>query len=1185
MNKKRGVGFIGSNKLIKICRIMRLCIFLVFVLVMNVSARTLAQRTVTVSAEQLTYKEIFLEIQKQTGFMVVYNNQRLDLNKKVPVHFNKASVPEVLNKVLENTGLTYTLMDDYVVLSKAQAQQPQSIVLTGKVTDKDKNPLPGVTVMVKEGNVTLGATTSVDGVYRFAVPVVLKDFSITFSFVGMETKVVKYEGQKTIDVVMREDYKEMDEVVVTGYQTLKKRSQAGSISTVKAEDLVLNGTQSLEQALQGKVPGMIVMNRSGLTGTRQRIRVRGTSTLLGNAEPVWVVDGIIQDDPLPFSSNDFQNMNMDDTDMIHEFVGSAISWLNPNDIESVTVLKDASSTAIYGVRAANGVIVINTKKGQIGRMSVSYNGNFSLTPRLNYDRMELMNSQQRVAVSREAYEKNMVLGSNPEIGYGALANAYRNREIDLETFTREAKRLEKFNTDWFDLLFRNAFSHNHTIGVSGGTDKVTYRFSIGYNTINNTARGNDQNVYTMNMNVTTNLRKNLSVTAQLAGSITKTKAFADGNPFQYASQTNRAIGCFDENGERMFYRYNNGKQFNILNELEQTGNENQKNTLNSTLSLRWNFLDGWTYTTNFGYNTSNTDGFTYYSEQTNRIAVMRGYNYEEYGVGSDPYNSSKLPYGGEYNNSQNSNMNLTWRNQLEFRKVFKELHALTFMAGQEIRTNKTEGGKYQAYGYMPDKGKLFVELPITTGLNTFNTLLQKRPSLTESLQHNLSFYANVDYMFDNRYSINASIRSDASNQFGQSKSTRFLPVWSVGARWNVGSEHWLKDQNILSDMSIRASYGFQGNTANVSPYLIANLTTSKEQGFVLKIKDLPAPELKWEKVGSFNVGIDFSLFSNHIRGSFEYYHKQTRDMVVDQVIPYANGTPNRPVNGGKMKNRGWDANISFNAVRSKDWLVTLNFNFGKVYNEVKSTLVPVGSWSEATSGNLNKEGYPVSSFWAFRFTGLNPETGGPQFDLTGAELDAAKKDATLYMDYVGKKEPDFTTNFSLSVRYKSFSLNSSFHLSLGNKGFMAPLSTNYTSIPNEYENMSTEWLKRWQKPGDEKFTNTPALPDISTSARIIQVAGSTLGSGGDGRFQPYELYANSTARVVDLWFLKCQNLSLSYTLPAKALPQVIKNLSFNATVSNLFQLRSKDFKGRDPEVMLGSQPLSSTYTLGVTMNF
>ena len=1165
---------------------MKLSIFFMFMLVLNTTANSLAQKTMTISASQMTLREIFIEIKKQTGYTVVYNNQKLDINRPLNVHFNNAGIQDVLNKILANTGLTYELMDDFVILSSAPSSQQENIKIYGKVTDEYKNPLPGATVLVKEGSVMLGATTSIEGTYKLTIPAALKKFSISFSFMGMETKVVEYKGRDTINVVLHEDAKEMDEVVVTGYQTLKKRSMAGSISTVKAEDLLLNGTQSLEQALQGQIPGMIVMNQSGLTGTRQRVRVRGTSTLLGNAEPVWVVDGIVQDDPLPFDSNEFSNQNTEDSDMIREFVGGAISWLNPNDIESITVLKDASSTAIYGVKAANGVIVITTKKGEKGRMSVSYNGNFSLTPRLNYKKMELMNSQQRVEVSREAYQKKMVLGENSQIGYAALARAYMNREISLETFTAEAKKLEMYNTDWFDILFHNAFSHNHSIGFSGGSDKATYRASFGYNTTNNTAKGNSQTAYTINLNVSATPWKNLSITAGLAGSVTKTKAFAGNDPFEYASSTNRAIGCFDEEGERMFYQHSNGYLFNVLNELEQSGNENTKNTLNSTLNIRWRLTDWLTYQSNFSYNTASANGFTYYTEQSNHIAQKRKYNFDEFNVGSKEYENSELPYGGEYNTNQNSNANLTWRNQFDFMKIFKDVHSLTVMIGQEIRSTKTDGFRLKSYGYLHDKGKLFLKLPKLIAMKE-NSLIGEQPTITDTEQNYISFFSTLDYSYDNRYSINASIRADASNRFGQDKSTRFLPVWSVGVRWNVGSEHWLEGQDILSDMSLRASYGFQGNVAeNVSPDLIATMKVLDNRDYVLQVKDLPAPYLKWEKVGNLNLGVDFSFFKNKVRGVFEYYYKKTRDMVVDQVIPYANGVSSRPVNGGTMSNKGWDAQVSFNPIQTKDLLVTLSLNFGKVYNEIKSILKPNGSWQEAVSGNLNKIGYPVSSFWAFRFSGLNPEHGGPEFDLSGSELDEASHDATLYMDYAGKKDPDFTTNLSLTIRYKTFSLSSSFYLSVGNQQFLAPISKNMTSIPNEYENMSTEWLKRWRKPGDEKHTNVPALPDRSTTAQDIKILGRIESSAiNTNRLQPYELYANSTARVVDAWFLRCQNISFSYSLPSEKLPGFLQNLSFTGSVSNPFQIRSKDFLGRDPEVALGNQPMSSIYTLGINMSF
>ena len=1012
----------------------------------------------------------------------------------------------------------------------------------------------------------------------------MEDITLVFSFVGMKTQEVKYTGQDSIDVKMTTDVKNVDEVVVTGYQTVKKRSMAGSTSHVDAEDLVLTGTQTLEQALQGKIPGMMVINTSGLTGTRQRVRVRGTSTLLGSAEPVWVVDGVIQEDPLPFETNDLTNLNPDNMDMIKDFVGGAISWLNPQDIDDITVLKDASATAIYGVKAANGVIVITTKKGEKGRLSLNYGGSVTFTPRLNYNRMELMNSQQRVDVSREAYENGLVLGTEQRMGYLGLALAFERGEISLEEFSAGARELETNNTDWFDLLFRNAVSHSHNLSISGGSDKATYRASFGYTNTKNTAIGNGQEQYTGNLNLSTPMWECVTFNIGLNGSTSKTSAFVGEDPYGYTTNTNRALRAYTDEGDLFFYRATNGYDFNVLNELHNSGNKNTQSTLNANMAVRWKITNDLGFNTTFSYSYTSTHGETWYTEQTNYIANIRGYDFEEYAEGSEEYNESRLPVGGELLEMRNSSENWSWRNQLEYTKIFNEVHSFTAMIGQEIRSSSTTGYNQTNYGYLPDKGHIFVDLPgyiIDDNDQVWeNIYAVTRPTITDTKSNNLSFYTALSYMYDNRYAVNLSVRSDASNQFGQDKSTRFLPVWAMGFRWNIGSEHWLEGQDLLSDMNIRFTYGFQGNVASVSPDLIATITANSNGGYSLTVPTLPAPHLKWEKVQNINVGTDFSLFKNHILGSFEWYYKKTTDMVVEQQVPLEHGVRSRAINGGEMKNSGWDASISFTPLRTKNWLLSLGFNFGKVKNEINSTLDPEGSWREAASGNLNKEGYAVSSFWAFRFTGLNPENGGPQFDLSGTEQEAAGGDSTLYMDYVGKMDPDFTTGVSFTLRYKTLSLTSGLYFSCGNQSFLAPMSSNYTSIPGEEYNMSTEWLKRWRKPGDEKITNVPSLPNITTSAQPITVP-VEIGT----KFNPYELYAYSDTRVVDAWYIRCNSLQLSYTLPPAKLPKFLQNLSCSFSMTNPFQIRSKDFLGRDPEVALGNQPMSHNYAFSLNISF
>ena len=361
--------------------------------------------------------------------------------------------------------------------------------------------------------------------------------------------------------------------------------------------------------------------------------MRGTSTLVGNAEPVWVVDGIIQQDPLPFSTSELTNIGDDNMDMIKNFIGGAISWLNPNDIQDITVLKDASATAIYGTKAANGVIVITTKKGERGRLALSYTGNFSVGEKLDYDKLEIMNSKQRVDLSREAYQRGAQV-PNDKIGYIGLALAYQRGEISFEDFNNGAKKLESVNTNWFDVLYQTPFSHSHSLSFSGGNDNSTYYASLGYSNNENTAKGNSQTSYTGRLNLSSTFWNKLRLNVALSGSHAETSAFASGvDPFSYAINTNRAIACYQENGD-LFYYDNDGRgyDYNILNELKYSGNENRSRNLNISVDVRWTMMEGLVFATTLGGNTTSTFGETWFTERTNYVARLRGYNYGKHDV-------------------------------------------------------------------------------------------------------------------------------------------------------------------------------------------------------------------------------------------------------------------------------------------------------------------------------------------------------------------------------------------------------------------------------------------------------------------------------------------------------------------------------------------------------------------------
>ena len=1177
----------------KVFLVMKLTFLLMIMFQVSTWATGFSQESrVSLQMKDVSLEKVILELRDQTGIRFFYSIDKIKSIEHLSIVATNEMLKDVLNRLLEGTGLTYTLLDNVIVIKDITEvdQVRRAVRLKGWVVDEKKQALPGVTIKLM--GTSVGTATDSRGWFSIVLPVT--EGRLEFSFVGFSTQIVDFNRtseRDTMRVILKENVVNMDEVVVTGYQSVKKKAMAGSFSKVEAKDLVMTGSQTLEQMLQGKLPGVMVVNQSGLTGTRQKVRVRGTSTLVGNAEPVWVVDGIIQQDPLPFSTSELTNIGDDNMDMIKNFIGGAISWLNPNDIQDITVLKDASATAIYGTKAANGVIVITTKKGERGRLALSYTGNFSVGEKLDYDKLEIMNSKQRVDLSREAYQRGAQV-PNDKIGYIGLALAYQRGEISFEDFNNGAKKLESVNTNWFDVLYQTPFSHSHSLSFSGGNDNSTYYASLGYSNNENTAKGNSQTSYTGRLNLSSTFWNKLRLNVALSGSHAETSAFASGvDPFSYAINTNRAIACYQENGD-LFYYDNDGRgyDYNILNELKYSGNENRSRNLNISVDVRWTMMEGLVFATTLGGNTTSTFGETWFTERTNYVARLRGYNYGEHDVYDEEFKLSRLPYGGVLTVDENESFNYSWRGQFEYVKNLGR-HSINVMVGGELTSNKYKSYSQTNYGYMPERGLSFVDVPLGTRPNsdvnyTLNDAYARtKPSVSKSLSNTISYYISGSYMFDNRYAFNFSVRGDGSNRFGQDEKEKYLPVWSVGARWNVTDEHWLQGQDLLNSLSLSATFGYQGNVVdNVSSNLIARiLPLDTETGeFKMTYTKLPNPDLKWEKTRSVNLGINFSILRSKVNGSFEYYYKKTSDLITQREIPYENGEHSMYVNGGNMKNSGWDLSFSLVPVRTKDFVWSLGFNTSKVNNEVNSEFEPRGDWKEVIGGNYNKKGYPIFSFWAFRFAGLNPENGGPLFDLSGSDSNEGALDVTRYMVHVGKSEPDLTAGINMNFRYRNWALSTSFYWSTGNQCFLdspyAEMNKTY-GMPSEYKNASTQLLKRWRKSGDEDYTNIPSIPVGENSLAIYPFKDNSTA------LYPYEAWAYSDIRVVDAWYIRCNSINLSYTFPEKMIRRFAQNVSFSMTLTNPFQIVSSDFDSRDPEVAKGSQPLTRNFSFSLNVSF
>ncbi|MBK8088062.1 MAG: SusC/RagA family TonB-linked outer membrane protein [Chitinophagaceae bacterium] len=1174
---------------------------------LHVTARTDAQ-TVTLSVKNAPVKQVLLQVQKQTGFNIMVEEQLLDKAGKVTLKVKDASVEAVLRLCFKQEQFLYSLEDRTIVVRKstpAETVEELAAEITGKITDEEGNPLAKVSVY----NITTkkGVISNDEGTFRIQAS---QGDVIQFSYVGFITKQVKItEGTTTLTMKLERRASAADEVIITGYQNVQKSKMTGSVSKVKAEDLLLNGATTIEQALQGKMPGVEIVNNSGQIGTRQTVRVRGVSTLLGNQEPVWVVDGIIQEDPLPFQAKELNRFNQEPSgsELLKNFIGSAIAWLNPYDIEEVTVLKDAASTAIYGVKAANGVILITTKRGKAGRAPVvSYNASISTQSMLTYDKLNLMNSKERIDVSREIWEKGLTSTTALDnVGYSGLLKQYLEQKLSYDEFNAGVKQLEVNNTNWFDVLYQRPVNQSHSLSVSGGSGNSSYYGSFGANMQKGQAKGNGQTGYQGSVSFTTNITSRLAASVKIAGGYAKTDGFYNTDPYKYATTTSRVIPAYNEDGTLSYYNYwNSGLRFNVLNELSQSGNSNTRTNLNTGISIRYRFSGGFMFESLFGANYSNVSSEAYATERSYAMTRDRGYEYGTYGPNDQQFKMSRLPFGGILVTGNNSNYNYTWRNGLNYGRTFNKVHVVTGLLGMELRSNIYKATNATVYGYMPDRGKVVIMPPgiiqNSIGSPVENLLYSAdliNTTITDRTANYVSYYSSGSYTYDNRYVMSVSLRGDASNRFGQDTRARFKPIWAVGGRWNVANEKFFRKTSWLNDLSVRASYGFQGNVAeNFGPDLIikipagTNAISNLTGEPIYRISNMPYSNLRWEKTQTVNLGLDFNFLGGRIGASLDYYNKRSRDLIVMKDVPFENGVTQMPVKSGTLNNSGIDLSLNFIPVRTKDFTWTVGINSARNFNKVTSRQVQNPTWNTAKSGTYYVEGYAVSSFWVFDFAGLDSATGIPLINLpTTAQNPNVKFDAAAFMKYAGKFNADFTGGFNTSFRYKTLTVSSSMYLSTGAHKLLAQLYSvdMIRSTPYEYNNLPQLLVNRWRKPGDHLTTDIPSLPQATVGFLTIPSGAQTFGNQSQGSSEtPYTLYNFSTARVVNASFLRVNNISVSYSLPAKIAKRIFsKTAMIGYSISNVYTFVSRDYKGLDPEVAAGSQPLPRIHAFNLAITF
>ncbi len=1068
----------------------------------------------------------------------------------------------------------------------------------GTVVDEAGEPLIGAHIRDK-GN-TINAVTDTDGNFRVKVPT--EGATLMLTYVGMKPIVQKVKAGQKVKWVMQDDVKLMKDVVITGYQQLDRRNLTSSVTSVDMKDIEIPGISSVDKMLEGRIPDLVLTNNSSEINATPRLRVRGTSTLIGNREPLWVLDGIILTDPVDLSPD-----VLNDPDYVNR-IGNAIAGINPQDIQRIDVLKDAAATALYGTRAANGVIVVTTKSGREGKPTVNYSGQLTLRKRPYYSdgKINLMNSAERVQFSQFLAEEHYAYPSNmSKVGYEEALRQLYAGEITRQEFNTAIEKMKTENTDWFSLLCRNSFSQDHSVSVSGGSDKVRYYTSLGVTQQDDVVRGAHNNRYTamakINYDISSKLKAELNINGNISS---RDYAASDLNVIDYAYNTNRIIPARNADGSYFTYlKYNTGNDlygnypYSILKELDNSSTEQSSNTVITTLNLRYKPIEDLFFNAIFSANVSNSKIDEWHGEDSYYIYALRGT------VDETPKSNSYCPYGGELSRQHTSQKGWTARLQGNYNKYLDagRKHNINVALGFEASSNKTDGDRYRQRCYFKDRGMSFATNVPTSYTNYWAWMQGNVPVITSAKTNMVSAYTTLTYGYKNLFSVNMNGRYDGSNKFGSRSNEKLLPIWSVSGNANLADILDIK-ADWLDMLTLKASYGEQGNMLDDQASELIIRKGSYDgfyNEFTSTVSNFANPDLKWEKTHSTNVGLETAFLHNRIQLGLEYYHKRTTDAFMNKTISEVNGFTSYVVNSGVITNQGFNITLTATPIKTKDFYWILSGNMSKIYNKV-TTRPGAESYelNDFLTGKAVVEGMPVGTFYSYRFMGLSPVDGGPLIDIWDerqAELKTADK-YTFYTSVLtptGSREPSITGSFNTTFTYKQWRLGATFLYSAGAKTRLFRMFDGFSSgrVFRSEVNANRDLLNRWMKPGDEERTNIPAI--ICGGSPHLDVytkpwTENTNYYGPKLHSNAWTMYDYSDVRVVSANYLKFSNLNLTYEFSKKQLERMrMQRLAITLSAYNIYTFCNKELRGQTPtqggftEVQLSDTP---SFTLGVNVN-
>lgn len=1110
----------------KIFFVMKLSLFLLLLTLFSAEASVFSQNSrLNLDYRNVSLKDLLGAIEDQSEFRFAFSSEYLDLNRKVSVRFENESVTNILDNIFGDTGIRYDIKDRIIILYKDETgeNKMQQQGMSGRITDSSGAPLPGVSVVIK--GTTTGTISDADGRYTLAhVP---HNAILIFSFVGMRNQEVEVAGETTVNITLEEETIGIGEVVAIGYGTVKKSDLTGSVSSIKADELNPGANASVEQALQGRVAGVQISQKSNEPGGGLSISIRGSGSIQAGNDPLYVVDGLI-----------VNNGSVAGTGGVgftgNENPRNPLNSLNPLDIESLEVLKDASATAIFGSRGSNGVVIITTKKGRKGKLRVRYDGYYGI---------------------QKAAEMLDVLSPTE---YRDILNAI----IDLGggNPSQRITEIEGEGTNWQDLIYRTATTQNHNVSLSGGSDNMTYFFSLNYFEQEGLVDGSGMERYATRLNLAYDDKQSVRAGVNINGAYIHddfasegTGINENGGVIYTAVNYDPVITPYNEDGSYKRSRFFTG--------------DNPLSILNGEDALAETFrFFGDTY-------------LEYFLMPELSAKVKLGGDVQDVrrDVFIQPYTLSGAGTGGIATIQTGRKDYVSAEGTLNFNKEFGE-HRLSGLLGATWEYFQTKSFSGNAQGFaLPDLG--------TSAIGSGDPLLNDLSSSRTQAKF-ISYLARVNYSLMDKYLFTASMRADGSSRFGENNKFGYFP--SGAFAWKMHKENFMSGLNWITELKPRISLGSTGN-ANIGNSLAFQTFSAGSQvlfGNTFYSTIYPSrisnPDLTWERAVQYDMGFDFSILDNRLTGSFDYFNKETKDLLVSVPQPQNTGFSGQVQNLGGIRNQGFELSLSWDVVRSNK----VSWNLSGNLSTLKNKVLDIGDRGDIIHGGLSlipdfsviTPGKPLDSYYGFIVDGIWQE--GDDFSVTTDHVSPGdikfrdlKGDKTINGEdrtVIGDPIPDFTWGLTSNLKIKNFTLDI---VMQGVEG-VDKLNANLTNsmFPNNFRQnrIAKPLLNRW----------TPENPSNKYPSFV-----NPLASGG-------ETALVNTLTVEDASYIRLQSVRLGYNVPVENIG-VFSKLSFYVTVQNLFTIT--DYLGTDPAanasgsntmaVDFNAYPVPRTYMIGVNVEF